>query len=129
MNEPIINPWIFYFIGLCRPINIVSAILGCVFTFLAMLTYCDSFEKNSYNFTDDELEKRNQKTRNTSKIMGIIASVFIAIAILTPTESTCYKMLIASSATKENITTTGKTINEVLDKAVKKIIRIQKGGN
>lgn len=124
MNEPIINPWIFYFIGLCRPINIVSLILSCIFTFLAILTYCDSLGENPYNSTDDEIEKRN-----ISKTMGIIASVFIAIAILTPNESTCYKMLIASSVTKENITTTGEAINEVLDKAVKEIIRIQKGGS
>lgn len=120
-NECIINPWIFYFIDLSTSIVVASTILA-ILSIILMVVCCVI-----YNETYD------QKTKDTAnmygKNLGVAFIIFLVLAIFIPSRETCYKMLIASNITKENITTTSEAINEVLDKAVEKIIRIQKGRN
>lgn len=121
MNEPIINPWIFYFIDLSTSISITStflAILSIILMVVCFVAYNETYDQE----TKDEI---NRYVKN----LGIAFIIFLALAIFIPSRETCYKMLIASNITKENIITTGEAINEVLDKAVEKIIRIQKGRN
>lgn len=121
MNEPIINPWIFYFIDLSTHITVTSIFLAILSIILTIVCFV------AYNETHD------QETKDTAsmcvKNLGIAFIIFLVLATFIPSRETCYKMLIASNITKENITTTGEAINEVLDKAVEKIIRIQKGRN
>lgn len=121
MNEPIINPWIFYFIDLSTSIVVAStflAILSIILTIVCFVVYNETYNQDT-----------KDKTKKYSKNLGIAFIIFLVLSTFIPSKETCYKMLIASNITKENITTTGEAINEVLDKAVEKIIRIQKGGN
>lgn len=121
MNEPIISPWIFYFIDLLTSISITSTFLAILS--IALMVGCFVL----YNETYDQ--KKKDDVAMCVKNLVIAFIIFLVLAIFIPSRETCYKMLIASNINKENITTTSEAINEVLDKAVEKIIRIQKGRN
>lgn len=121
MNEPIINPWIFYFIDLSTHITVASTFLA-ILSIILMVACCVI-----YNETYDQ--KTKDEANMYGKNLGVAFIIFLVLSIFIPSRETCYKMLIASNITKENITTTGEAVYEVLDKAVEKIIRIQKGKN
>ena len=108
MNEPIISPWFFYLVGMTLPLTtftFVASILSSVIAFAL--------------FVDD----RNYKP------IAALTCLFIFIFIVTPSEGTCYKMMLAQNITRQTLITTGETLDKAIDKAVEKIIRIQKGSN
>lgn len=119
MNEPIISPWVFYFIGMTTPLIAISFISLALFIlfFFFLLSEIE-------NARDSEKKGLYMALKITSFLIFLSLTLFILI----PTESTCYKMLVAQNLTKQNIVNTSETINNALDKAVDKIIKIQSEG-
>lgn len=90
MNEPIINPWFFYFASRMNAIIVVSVIAiiagGCMLCVYLMLRYID--------------EKECPKMLKYGIALIIVFAVIVCVI---PSEQTVYKMLLAHYATPYNI--------------------------
>lgn len=123
-NTYIINPWLFYFIDQADVIVGISTFFGLVLTLVGSVGYFYYFvdghrDEDSYYF---ERDKRCGKAFRFVLIIGIIC---LFVRMVVPTKETCYKMLIAKSFTNGTLTTTGEFVNDAINNAVEKIIKIQ----
>lgn len=101
MNEPIISPWVFYFINLVANLNFflpLLALISGVICISAARRIEDCYEKKE---KDDYAKLVN--------IFGVIFLVSTFTALLLPSSDTVYKMLAASYITPANITKVGDT--------------------
>lgn len=93
----IINPWIFYFISLSDTLKwafgifVIIAIIGLLYVY-------------------DEC-----KNVKLAKKVFIIGCISLVICLFLPSKDTCYKMLIASQVTTENIENAKETVKDVAD--------------
>lgn len=110
MNEPIINPWIFYIADVCQGLNIILFIaIPCIIA-TAVVAFCS-----------DEY--------------GVLKRVIVAliavslIFILVPGRDTIYKMAIVQQLTPSNIQKAGDSIDAVIDRTIDKIQKLQMNTN
>lgn len=113
--KPIINPWLFYIVDLLDGLKtlciIAVPVLVVVIGFLTV--------------TIDDLgrgeEKELKSARRTRKIV-ILFSIFLLIVIpFIPNKETCYKMMVASQITDNNIQKAEDTIKNSVDYIFEKI--------
>ncbi|MBD9084322.1 MAG: hypothetical protein EGP62_00105 [Dialister invisus] len=93
MNEPIISPWIFYWIETMSQIkDIADTVTGVtMFMSIIFLIFTLSFEKEEREeHISEEMFGRITKGMIVAGIVSIIAYMFL------PTKETMYKMLAAS---------------------------------
>lgn len=117
MSEPIISPWIFYWVNVLDSLKffistiIIIGIIAIITTAIIMVSTC---------FDLDELKEK-------SKFLKIFQKAIISILILmavysfTPSKETMITMLVADNVTKENIEITTDTIKNVTDYIFDKI--------
>ena len=91
----IINPWMFYLISLSDTLKWALGIFAIIAIIASLLMYEE----------DVELAKR----------AFIVGCVSIIIWLFIPSKDTCYKMLIASQVTTENIENAKETVKDVVD--------------
>ena len=109
----IINPWVFYLLNILE--NVVSGIVialfifGIVFASYAIIWYVEL----STSYCDDE--DKYPSPPAIVKKWKIPLIICIVVLVLTPSKETCYKMLIASQVTTENIESAKETVKEVAD--------------
>lgn len=114
MNDPIISPWLIYFIDILHPLSgllfLISTVmlLGGVFIFLFALS--------------GEVENK------ISVSLRIFAKKLLAIGmcaafanVFLPNPHTIYKMIAASYVTPANIQATGELADKAVDKVIDKI--------
>lgn len=108
--RPIINPWLFYLIGVLDKLQIValifliaSAIVGvmCLFIWL----------------DDSEFEKEDIKF---IKRVFITFFISLSIVIIVPSKETMCEMMVANYVTENNIETAKDDVKELVDYIVKK---------
>ena len=113
--KPIINPWMFYLVDCLEGLKMVCIcavpVLVIVIGFLTA--------------TIDDLgrgeEKELKSARRTRKIV-ILFSIFLLIVIpFIPSKETCYKMMVASQITDNNIQKAEDTIKNSVDYIFEKI--------
>lgn len=123
MNEPIISPWVFYGIYLANSLNNLPLLLIACFL-CWILCKGAQFMIIEDVINEDEIKEITVSAyKMISKwIVAIVTSCCIAIFI--PSESTMYKMLVASYITPHNISVTGEVIEKSFDKAVEKIMKV-----
>lgn len=121
MNEPIISPWLFYWLEVLD--NLRGVMVGILLLSTMIAVFSPIF------FADDNLREffrtiiRSKFLRNC-----VIAIVFMsAIGLLfVPTKETALRMVVASYATPQNIEfiteKTGKAIDGGIDYIVDKIV-------
>ena len=114
MSEPIISPWIYYFIGLLGKLSSLvnlGLILSFAGAFLVILLYLNPHEdvKDSIQF------------KRIGKYLGGISCILLFLFIIIPDRDTAYKMLVAKYVTQENIENLGDNLDKVADKVVEKI--------
>ena len=117
MNS-IINPWVFYWIGI---VNNIRTLLIVILTVLvvggAVMFMC----------TMSDVDDHSSKDENVAKEVKICIKVAIAtfvVAVLVcviPSEDTCYKMLAADMFTQDNINNATEYVTDVIDYAVDKV--------
>ena len=109
----IINPWVFYLLNIME--NIVSSIIIALFIFgIAYVSYAIIwYVELSFSYFDDEDKYPSPLT--IVKKWKIPLIICIVVLVLTPSKETCYKMLIASQVTTENIESAKETVKEVAD--------------
>lgn len=104
----IINPWIFYLIGLVGSIRVACIaflfLFGTIFGVYALLWFVEFYRDDEYPTLMQILKKW--------KVPLILS---IALLMFMPSEDTIYKMMIALQVTTENIDTAKETIQDVAD--------------
>lgn len=123
MNEPIISPWVFYWVETMDQIrDVVNFVIGVtmlisvIFLFLTLALEKEEREEH----ISEEIFKRIIKTLVIVGVVSVIGFMFI------PSKGTMYKMLAASYMTQENIENVGESIDKIADKLVEKINQVKK---
>lgn len=109
--KPIINPWLFYLIGKAEDITAPLILIGIAFW---------AFTIYIYFFASDNEEWANNLLKKT-KLIRILLTIGLIIAMLLPSKETSYKMLAASMVTPNNITAAGKTAENIVDYIVESV--------
>lgn len=123
MNEPIISPWVFYWVETMGQIrDVVNCVIGVtMFISVIFLLLALAFEKEEREeHISEEIFKR------IIKILAIVGVVSVIGFMFMPSKGTMYKMLAASYMTQENIENVGESIDKIADKLVEKINQVKK---
>ena len=108
----IINPWVFYLLNILE--NVVSGIIIALFILgIALASYAIIWYVELPTSYDDE--DKYPSPLAIVKKWKIPLIICIVVLVLTPSKETCYKMLIASQVTTENIESAKETVKEVAD--------------
>lgn len=103
--EPIISPWIFYWIDVARGLIVVGATMAALTTIGILIYLCTT----GGNWPPQ-------------KVIAFSACCWI-ITIFTPPPSTIYKMLAASYITPDNINMTVETAGKIADTISERVDR------
>lgn len=121
MNEPIISPWIFYWIEVIDTMKTCIGIMGSVI--FITLVFLIIF---SMNGDFDYFVEREEEVHRAKKMAAIFLALAIPLNCILPTRETMYKMVAASYMTQENIENVGESIDKIADKLVEKINQVKK---
>lgn len=120
---PIINPWTFYLIDVLSTLKGVSrfATFITIFAliFIAIITTYFKVQDSCYG-SENNIEVIEILTRFFKKLL-IVACIAISVFIVTPSEETMYKMLVAQNVTYENVDKAQEEIKETVDYIFKKL--------
>ena len=120
---PIINPWIFYVIDILSNLKGVSwfatFITVIALIFIAIITAYLKVQ-DSCSGSENNIEVIGTLTRFFKKLL-IVAYIVISVFIVTPSEETMYKMLVAQNVTYENIDKAQEEIKETVDYIFEKL--------
>lgn len=117
MNS-IINPWVFYWIGIVDSIRtLLIAILIVLMIGGAIMFMCTMSDVDDHGFKDKNVAKEVELC-----IKVAIATFVVAVLVcVVPSEDTCYKMLAADMFTQDNINNATEYVTDVIDYAVDKL--------
>ena len=109
--KPIINPWLFYLIDKAEDITFPLTLIGIMFWIATIIIYIPASE-------DEEWAVRFLKN---TKLIRILLTIGLIIAMLLPSKETSYKMLAASMVTPNNIAAVGETAEDIIDYIVESV--------
>ena len=113
--KPIINPWLFYIVDCLEGLKMV-----CIIS-VPVLVIVIGFLTATIDDLWSDQEKEKKSAIRTRKIV-ILFSISILIVIpFIPSKETCYKMMVASQITDNNIQTAEDTIKKSVDYIFEKI--------
>lgn len=123
MNEPIISPWVFYWVETMDQIrDVVNCVIGVTMLismiFLLLTLALEKEEREEH--ISEKIFKR------IIKILAIVGVVSAIGFMFIPSKGTVYKMLAASYMTQENIENVGDRIDKIADRLVEKINQVKK---
>lgn len=121
MNEPIVSPWLIYWVGRLDMIHHFCIVAGFLLTMgagisitviVSDLDNCDSgFGKALLNF---------------AKKVTCVALIVDALAMIVPTKDEMIAMYVARYITPANIKATGEFTDKAVDKLIEKIAKASK---
>lgn len=114
MNEPIISPWLIYWIGRLDMIHNFSCVLGILLTLFAVIVVIMVITNDDN--CDDDLKKFLKK-------LVCVALIFDALALFVPTKTEAIAMYTATYITPANIKATGEFADKAVDKLIEKILK------
>ena len=103
MNDPIINPWVFYLIGLCDNVSVVCTVVAVVLVELAV------FLTIGLVIDGDFVDKRMSKS---VVILYAVGGVSALLAVFVPSGTTVTAMVAANNITPETVAAVGRTVTE-----------------
>lgn len=103
MNEPIINPWVFYLISLCDKVSTACAVAAVVFLALALVLTIGMVIGG--NPIDDNACK-------TVEILYAVGGVSALLAVFVPSSTTVTAMVAANNITPATVAAVGRTVSE-----------------
>ena len=113
--KPIINPWLFYLVdcldGLKTLCILTAPVLVIVIGFLTVKI--DDLGRGE--------EKELKSARRTRKIVILFSILILIVIPFIPSKETCYKMMVASQITDNNIQKAEDTIKNSVDYIFEKI--------
>lgn len=114
----IINPWVFYLLGLVDSIGLMCVVFLAMFVIIfgayAIIWFVE--------FSGDDEYPTPIKILKKWRVPLILS---IALLVFMPSSDTVYKMMIASQVTMENIDTAKETIQDVADYIVDAVKEIK----
>lgn len=120
---PIINPWIFYLIDVLNGLKEVSVVV--IFMTIIMLI-CIGIA--ALWFKSEDSFYHNENNAGTIKALirvlkrlSIVLCVTTSVFVVTPSEETMYKMMVAQYVTYENVDKATESIKEGVDYIFKKL--------
>ena len=120
---PIINPWIFYLIDVLSGLKEVSVVV--IFMTIIMLI-CIGIA--ALWFRSEDSFYRSEKNAGTIraliqvlKMLSIVLCITTSVFVVTPSEETMYKMMVAQYVTYENVDEATESIKEGVDYIFKKL--------
>ena len=113
MNDPIISPWLIYFIDTIDSLLKVTCPLAIFAVVISVILFIDA--NHTY---DEEDEEKLLKGAKMFLSVGIVSGL---LTIFIPTPNTIYKMIAAHYVTPANIQATGEFADKAVDKVVDKI--------
>ena len=121
MQNFIINPQVFYWINVLGIMQTVLAIFGAInigitIGFIIAWVY-NHVEYNTYSCEVNE--KYAAICKKVSIITGLIGTIMIVLSIFIPGKTTSIEMLVAKTATFDNVNWTVQQVKEVVDYIVK----------
>ena len=120
--KPIINPWLFYIVDCLDALKMVCIIAVPVLVIvIAILSYI--IEDLGLDIDDLGLNKENElKSAIRTRKIVIFLSILILIVIpFIPSKETCYKMMVSSQITDNNIQKAEDVIKDSVDYIFEKI--------
>lgn len=112
--KPIINPWLIYFVD-CLGLVQLSCILMVVALVVAIPILTCRMDDLKYK------EKELKSARRTRKIVIFFSILLLIVVPFIPSRETCYKMMIASQVTDNNIQKAEDVIKGSVDYIFEKI--------
>lgn len=113
--KPIINPWLFYIVDLLDGLKtlciIAVPVLVIVIGYLAVRI--DDLGRGE--------EKELKSARRTRKIVILFSILLLIVIPFIPSKETCYKMMVASQITDNNIQKAEDVIKKSVDYIFEKI--------
>lgn len=113
--KPIINPWLIYFVD---SLDLVQ--VSCVLMILALVVAILILTARISDFGVGE-EKELKSARRTRKIVIFFSILLLIVFPFIPSRETCYKMIIASQITNNNIQKAEDIIKGSVDYIFEKI--------
>ena len=114
MNDPIINPWVFYLISLCDKVSMASATVATVIVALAMfltiVLVADGYQ------VDESILK-------TVVILYAVGGVSVLLAVFVPSGTTVTAMVAANNITPETVAAVGQTVTEAAETITQVIVK------
>lgn len=117
--EPIINPWVFYLIGVVDKLHtgLLVFMAMCagtfVFTGLGYMVFCST-------------EKQKEQSMKTATIAGVLFLAAGIASIFVPDETVLYKMLTASYLTPDNIGAAQNNVADFVGKIAEQLAKVNK---
>ena len=113
--KPIINPWLFYLVDCLEGLKMV-----CIIT-VPVLVVVIGFLTATIDDLGRGEEKELKSARRTRKIVILFSILLLIVITFIPSKETCYKMMVASQITDNNIQTAEDTIKNSVDYIFEKI--------
>ena len=114
MSDPIINPWVFYLIGLCDKVSMASTAVATVLVALAMfltiVLVADGYP------VDESILK-------TVVILYAVGGVSALLAVFVPSGTTVTAMVAANNITPETVASVGQTVTEAAEAITQVIVQ------
>ena len=106
MNDPIINPWALYLIGLCDNVSVVCIVVAVIFVMLAVVL--------TIGMVIDGLDgvPVDKSVRKMVVILYAVGGVSALLALFVPSSTTIAAMVAASNITPATVAATGRTVSE-----------------
>lgn len=114
-----INPWVFYIIGLITNIQIAClsiAIAGGIIWAVGLLV--GPMIIDEMTDTEEKEESYLKTFWKWIKRFPLIFSICVGLVVLTPSEETIYKMMIASKISEEDVDHVIERLDQVVDSII-----------
>lgn len=121
MNEPIISPWLIYWVGRLDVIHGFCCAAGFILT-MAIIVFALVAIADSINNDDDA----NKSFLNFLKKLTCVALIVDTLAFLVPTKDEAIAMYVTRYITPANIEATGELADKAVDKLIEKIAKASK---
>ncbi len=118
MNEPIISPWLIYWVGRLDVMHGFCCVAGLILT-MAVIVFALVAIADSVNNDDDA----NKSFLNFLKKVTCVALVVDTLAFLVPTKDEAIAMYVARYITPATIKATGEFADKTVDKLIEKIVK------
>lgn len=114
-----INPWVFYIVSLISNIQIAAIwlIVGLV-TFAVIVVPFGGLIIEAITLTKEEEDAANAALCKWIKRLPIMFIVCISLAVVIPSESTMYKMMIASKISTDDVDHVIERLDDVVDSII-----------
>lgn len=124
MTDPIISPWIIYWITLIDKIKFFLVLFPIIFALSSNAIYF--LKETAGDFADYEHGEADasQYLHKVLKYGLITIPLSIMLDIFIPDTKTLVTMYVADKFTISNVQMVGETADKVVDKAVEKVIKV-----